>query len=150
MAYLTDKDYIVSVGRFTQTEPTTVFDPFIIAASARLKGWVGATTYSAALADLPTTDRYKELRLAETYLAIAEALPSVNRHDTGKGIELMGRTTGQMGTESTTAYINPEAMFKEQERLVNMASRLVEPYKTAITYAVPQYGEIPLDEEEWK
>jgi len=118
--------YVAEVGSFFERGDLSYLEAPLRRASRKLRRWVGATAYDTA-ESAGAGEVFDALRETEALLAVREALPSVNRADTGKGITL---TSGINSTEGskTTRYMNPAEVSAEQQRLIAQALEQVRDY----------------------
>jgi len=119
-------EYIAEVGNFFETENLEYLAAPLRRASLILKRWTGATVYDAA-AESGSGDAYNALLEAEALLAVAEALPAVNRADTGRGITLSVGTNSEAGSQ-TTRFLDPKQISEEQARLRSEAAIVAQDY----------------------
>ena len=119
--------YVAEVGGFFERTILTYLDAPLRRASRRLSSWVGATTYNAAVLALAGTEPRDTFKEAEALLAVAEALDSMNRVDTGKGITKTANMSNMQGN-ATTSYLTPEDVLQNIRRLRSDAQDLVASY----------------------
>jgi hypothetical protein len=96
----------------------------IISASARLKAWVGQTTYAAALDDNETAERKMILQHAEGYLALHYALIGLNTHLRNFGLVKAEQVEGN----AVNTYFTPADAANFTTQYLEMAREIAEPY----------------------
>ena len=146
-AYETDKTTLITSqqladakqGRYAISKDVVYarIDPYVWAASERVRGWVGDAVYDEALAAdesllvaLSASDkrrvkaRWAVLATVEAELAISYLLPNLNTFVTPEGMLLEARSEGQV----THRYLTPEQTRQMAELFFNRAYSLVTPY----------------------
>lgn len=130
---LTTPDRVAKSGNFFEREDLDYLIYPIERAKIVLRYWVGDRNYNLALSGAPTppatsgTEIYETLREAETLLAISEALQSLNRADTGRGIT---KTIGSSSADGskTTQFLSADELEKEIKLLRVRAWELCRKY----------------------
>jgi len=107
--------------------------PHIGSASRRLRKWVGATNYAAAVdeakIDAESDDEMlNELRNAEANLAFHFAIYGLNAPLSGKGV--LATATSTEGKE-VRRYLSPDETAKLSGQFLELAREIAEPYMTA-------------------
>jgi hypothetical protein len=120
--------YVIEYGHLPLA--ATAVDNYLRAGTRRLKAWIGAAIYAAALAEAGAlTDRYCALRDAEALLAKYYLLPEINTVIAGNGGVINSITTGGVNLPGqTTRYYMPNDIEKERSRLLEDAYALTKPY----------------------
>ena len=124
-------------GRFAISKDVnfTRLDPYVWAASERVRGWVGDDVYDDALteADISalTASEQRRIKARRAVLAVAEAelamsylLPNLNTFVTPEGMLLEARSEGAV----THRYLTPAQVREAAQVFFNQASLLVQPY----------------------
>jgi len=124
-----DTAYVAQVGNFFDVNDLTYLDSPLRRASRIIRRWIGDSSYAEAVA-ATTGDLREAVREAEALIAVREALPAVNRHDTGKGITVTSGTNSPEGSH-TTRFLAPEEVTQEQKRLTKAAVEMISDYLLA-------------------
>ena len=123
---IADTTYVALVGNFFDTDDLTYLEAPLRRASRLVRRWVGADVYDAAAGAL-TGEAALAIKECEALLAVREALPSVNRSDTGKGVTLTVGTSSTEGNK-TTRFMTPAEVTQEQTRLMGQALEQIQDY----------------------
>lgn len=135
--------------------PDGRIEPHIGSASRRLRRWVGAEKYAAAVNAAavspdpePTddeTDMMEDLKQAEAHLAYHFAVLGFNTPISSKGI--IATSMSDEGKEMRK-YLTPEQTAAVAQAYLELAEQFAGPYMGEVTQAVPVFN-TDVDDIEW-
>lgn len=96
----------------------------LASASARLKSWVGSTTYDAAVAEGETEIRKQTLQNAEGHLTLHFALLGLNTNMRNFGLVKSEQVEGN----TVNQYFTPGEVANFSNQYLEMAREIAEPY----------------------
>lgn len=103
--------------------------PAIVAASSRLKSWVGGDAYTDASAEAPEdATRAEVLKAAEAALVMHFAILGLNTKITSGGVVQTVKEKGSVANDVITTYLRPDQTQQLAEMYLNQAEEIARSY----------------------